>query len=272
MESGDNLQMACELIDPGGPAEPSEVTAKPKKERKDLFQINTHPGSHISANNKRDRRLKKIVMRVVEFCKKEHEEGLQIPFRFFKKRASVMTGVSLSTIHRIETIDMKEQSPEPKSKPKPKKEGEKKKKKKKTSDTSSQDEAASQPKKKRVRKKKEKTEAEVPQDAHNIMLNSTNPNAAVAGTSTNIQNNVVGTVAATADLISMQPPQHSFAVAPGSVTTVVTTININNQGAGGAGPQDGRGGCGWTAGPVGPFTMGELRDGTVPVDLIFDRS
>lgn len=47
-------------------------------------------------------------MRVVEFCKKEHEEGLQIPFRFFKKRASVMTGVSLSTIHRIETIDMKE--------------------------------------------------------------------------------------------------------------------------------------------------------------------
>ncbi|XP_076462752.1 uncharacterized protein LOC143295078 [Babylonia areolata] len=84
-----------------------EVKDSKKKDRKELFQINTHPSTVVAANNKRDQRLKQIVMRVVAFCKKEHEEGQQVPFRFFKKRASLMTGVSLSTIHRIETIDMK---------------------------------------------------------------------------------------------------------------------------------------------------------------------
>ncbi|PVD23471.1 hypothetical protein C0Q70_16743 [Pomacea canaliculata] len=228
------------------------MKAKATKKRKELFQINTHPAATISANNKRDLRLKKIVMRVVEFCKKEHEEGLQIPFRFFKKRASVMTGVSLSTIHRIETIDMKE--PEAGALEKAAKEEykpSKKKKKKDTNSTQSQDRSA----KKCNRKKKYKP------DVGPIVVSMT-PSIANNNNATINGNN-------TLSLSTLQPAVHAYAVA-GTVTTAVSaTINpftannvVSNQPA--MMTQD-RAACSWTTGPVGPFTMGELKDNVVPV-------
>ncbi|KAL8584641.1 hypothetical protein ACOMHN_002370 [Nucella lapillus] len=258
-----------------------------KKDRKELFQINTHPATVLAANKKRDWRLKQIVMHVVAFCKKEHEEGQRVPFRFFKKRASLMTGVSLSTIHRIETIDMKAPlSPDPDSpsKAKPKKEGQKKaKKKKKRKDgeghvqgrvrsvlqqnmsegcqnvanapqvhfqiplvpgmASEPASTAKQNTKKKKKVKKETESSSPPMGAkhdHNIISTTT--------TST------------PPTFMTLQPAiVHAVSTGDG----MVTTINVQqppNVVGNPAAPQQ-RGPCAWTAGPIGPFTMGELREG-----------
>lgn len=190
-------------------------------------------------------------MRVVEFCKKEHEEGLLIPFRFFKKRASVMTGVSLSTIHRIETIDMKEPpSPEPDAKQKSRsnkgKDGQKRVRKRKPEGVLDDPNRA---KRKHARKSKAKGEQSEANVVNNTMTVSASP----------IQ---------LASIATLQPPMQAFALA-GTVTTAVTTININNPNnlQTNMAPLD-RVACSWTGGPVGPFTMGELRDNMIPASHV----